>query len=193
VIELAIGAAVVVAASALARAVLQRRLDREAYAKRSAEELAKLMDPRRGVQVGDVLLYLGESLWLSGSIEFDEEGRRFTLFRSPENAEVSWVLQLDDEGRELALLSECREIPEGSVPVQLRLGGRLLSLERRGRAFAKGKGEHLPKLAPKASFAMLSDSGGKMAVVIDFEKGERLSLWGDRKERSLLDVLPGGS
>ncbi len=190
-IELAIGAAVVVAASALARAVLQNRLDREASAKRSAEELARLIDPRRDVRVGDVLLHLGESLWLSGSIEFDEEGQRFTLFRSPENADISWVFQLDEEGREWALLSECRDIPEGAVPVQLRLGGRLLSLERRGRASARGKGEHLPKLTPKASFTILSDAGGKMAVIIDFEKGERLSLLGDRKERALLDVLPG--
>lgn len=192
-IELAIGAAAVVVASALARAVLQNRLDREVQAKRRAEELAQLMDPRRGLQVGDVLLHLGESFWLSGSIELDEEGRRFTLFRSPENAEISWVLQLDEEGRDLALLSECSEIPEGAVPAQLRLGGRLLSLERRGRASARGKGEHLPKLTPKASFTLLSDAGGKMAMVIDFDKGERLSLWGERKERALLEVLPSGA
>lgn len=189
-IELALGAALMVAASALARAVMQNRLERELAAKERAEALERAMDPHRGFRVGDVLLHLGESFWLSGAIELDEEGRRFTLFRSPENAEVSWILELDG-GREVALLSECTEIPEGSVPAQLRLGGRLLSLERRGRALARWQGEHLPKLTPKTMFTLLSEPGGKTALVLDFEKGARLALFGDRKDRALLDLLPG--
>lgn len=192
IIELAIGAATMVVVSALARAVVQRRIVREAEAARRADELAKSADPRRGLRVGDVLLHVGDSLWLAGAIELDEEGTTFVLFRAPENERASWVAQLDDEGRELALLSESADVPDGSIPDRLPIGGRLLSLHKRGRARASVRGEHLPKTGPTARFTMLSDVGGKMAIVIDFEDAPRLTLLGDRVERALIDVLPGG-
>jgi hypothetical protein len=192
IIELALGAAAMVVVSALARAVVQRRADRDAEAARRADELRRSADPRRGLRVGDVLLHVGDELWLAGAIELDEEGATFVLFRTPENTRAGWVAQLDDEGRELALLSESTEIPDGSIPDRLPVGGRVLSLHKRGRARARARGEHLPKVAPGARFTMLSDVGGRMAIVVDFEGAPRLTLVGDRVERALIDVLPGG-
>lgn len=192
IIELALGAAAMFVASAVARALVQRREDREAEAAQRAEDVAKATDPRRGMRVGDVLLYTSDELWLAGAIELDEEGTTFVLFRAPENERAPWVAQLDEEGRELVLLAESTEIPEGSIPDRLRVAGRLLSLHRRGRARVSGRGEHLPELGATAAFTMLSDVGGRMAIVIDFEGAPRLTLVGDRVERALIDVLPGG-
>nr|MDQ3036205.1 hypothetical protein [Myxococcota bacterium] len=171
---------------------VQRRAERDEDAARRADELAKAADPRRGLRVGDVLLHIGDSLWLAGAIELDEEGTTIVLFRTPENTRASWVAQLDDEACELALLSESTEIPDGSIPDRLPVGGRLLSLSKRGRARVRTRGEHLPKIGATARFTILSDVGGRMAIVIDFDGAPRLTLVGDRVERALIDVLPGG-
>jgi hypothetical protein len=192
IIELAVGAAAFAVAGAIARALTQRRFEREQERARRLELAARALDPRRGLRVGDVLLHVGDSLWLSGGLELDEEGSVLRLFRSPESPRASWIAQLDEEGSELALLSEASEVPEGSVPDRLPVGGRLLSLLRRGRARVRGEGEHLPPHGPSALFTLLSDVGGRLLVVVDFEGAPRLALSGDRVERALFDVLPGG-
>lgn len=194
IVELAIGAAAVVVASAIARAVAVRRAEREAEAGRKRELAARAAEPRRGLRVGDVLLYVGDELWLAGALELDEEGTRIWLFRAPENARVGWVVQLDERGDELALALESAEIPEGPVPDRLPLGGRLLSLRRRGRAKVRARGEQVPKVGAgsAARFVVLEDAGGRMAVVVDLEGAGRVALVGDRVERALIDVLPGG-
>lgn len=192
IVELAVGAAAVVLASAVARVVVQRRAAREAERDRRLEAAARASDPRRGLKVGDVLLHVGDELWLAGRLELDEEGTKVALFRAPGSARAGWIAQLDDEARELALLAESVEVPEGHVPDRLPIGGRLLSLHRRGSARVRGEGEHLPAHAPKARFTILADAGGRLAIVVDFEGAPRLTLVGDRVERALIDVLPGG-
>jgi hypothetical protein len=192
IVELAIGAAVAVAASALALAIANRRAARRQVEKaRRQAELARVTDPRRGLRVGDVLLHLGDALWLAGVIELDEEGSRIQLFRVFENARARWLAQLDEHAQELALLSESSEIPEGNVPDRMPIGGRVLSLRRRGRAVVRTRGEHLPSLSGTARFAILGEAGGRLAIVVDPESGARLTLVGDRVERGLFEVLPG--
>ena len=193
IIEIAVGAAAVVVASAVARVVVQRRTAREAEHARRLEAAAAASDPRRGLEVGDVLLHIGDELWLAGRLELDEEGTPLILFRAPESPRAGWVAQLDGDARELALLVESTEVPEGQVPDRLPLGGRILSLHRRGSARVRAEGEHLPAHAPRARFTILADAGGRLAVVVDFEGAPRLTLVGDRVERALIDVLPGGA
>ncbi|UJR85168.1 hypothetical protein [Sandaracinus amylolyticus] len=192
IIELAVSAAAVVVASAVARAIVQRRAAQDAEREKRLAAAARANDPRRGLRVGDVLLHVGDELWLAGMIELDEEGTLLSIFRAPENTRTAWVAQLDDEARELALLSHSDEVPEGHVPDRLPLGGRVLSLLRRGSAKVRGHGEHLPPHGAKARFTILHDAGGRVAMVIDFEGAPRLTLVGDRVERALIDVLPGG-
>lgn len=191
IVELAVGAAAVVVASAVARALMQRRTEREAERLRRLDAAAAATDPRRGLKVGDVLLHIGDELWLAGRLELDEEGTPLVLFRAPESPRAGWVAQLDEQARELALLTESSEVPEGHVPDRLPIGGRILSLHRRGSARVRAEGEHLPAHAPRARFTVLSDAGGRLAIVVDFDGAPRLTLIGDRVERALIDVLPG--
>lgn len=192
ILEIAIASTVVMAASAVARVVVQQRARREAARAKLAADAAAI-EARRGLRVGDVLLHVGDELWLAGAIELDEEGTPLVLFRTPENARATWIAQLDDDARELALLAESTEIPEGAVPDRLPIAGRLLSLRRRGRARVTTRGEHVPTLPASARFTILADAGGRTAIVVDFEgTGTRIALVGDRVERALIDVLPGG-
>jgi hypothetical protein len=191
ILELVLGAAAIAAATAVARVVLERRAQREEERLRKVASAAAATDPRRGLRVGDVLLHVGDELWLAGLVELDEEGTRIRLFRVPASPRASWVAQLDDEARELALLSESPDIPDGSVPDRLPLGGRLLSLRKRGRAKARGDGESIPAIGAAARFTILGDAGGRIVIVVDFEGAPRLALVGDRVERALVDVLPG--
>jgi hypothetical protein len=191
IIEIALASAAVALASAVARAVAVRRAERAA-GERARRDAADTRTAPRGLRVGDVLLHIGDELWLAGMIELDEEGSRIRLFRAPENARASWVAQLDDDARELALLSESDELPEGGIPDRLPIGGRVLSLERRGRARVRGTGERLPPIAERARFTVLGDAGGRVAIVVELEGAPRLTLLGDRVDRALFDLLPGG-
>jgi hypothetical protein len=74
----------------------------------------------------------------------------------------------------------------------LPIAGRRLSLERRGQAIVRTDGEHLPRTSPQCRYVILSDAGGKILVVVDFEKAPRLALAGERVERHMIDLLPGG-
>lgn len=192
IFEIALASAVVVAASAIARAVVTERARRDAIVSKRASDAAAF-EARRGLRVGDVLLHVGDELWLAGAIELDEEGSSIVLFRTPESPRAAWVAQLDEDARELALLAESTEIPDGSVPDRLPVAGRLLSLQRRGRARVTTRGEHVPTIGASAGFTILADAGGRTAIVVDFDGvGPRMALVGDRVERALIDVLPGG-
>ena len=192
ILEIALASAVVVAASAIARAVVTERARRDAVVSKRAS-VAAAIEARRGLRVGDVLLHVGDELWLAGAIELDEEGSSIVLFRTPENTRAAWVAQLDEDARELALLAESTDIPEGRVPDRLPVGGRVLSLQRRGRARVTTRGEHVPEAAASAGFTILADAGGRTAIIVDFDgTTARIALVGDRVERALIDVLPGG-
>jgi len=146
----------------------------------------------RGLRVGDVLLYEDTELWLAGCVELEEEGLVARLFVSPGSTRAGWVAQLDDEGNDIATLKETSEVPGGPVPESLPIDGRRLSLERRGAAEVVVRGEHLPRTTERAGYTILSDAGGRVLVVVDFVKAQRLALLGDRVSKHMLDLLPGG-
>lgn len=193
IIEVIVASAALLASAAIARGIAARR-SRHARERRGPVAADARSEAPRALRVGDVLLHAGEELWLAGAIELDEEGRRTTLFRAPDSARAGWVGQLDEEGSELALLSETCEVPEGSVPDRLPVGGRVLALRRRSRVRVRAEGELLPSFAPRAHLTILADAAGRTLVVLDFEGSAagRLALVGDAVARSRFDVLPGG-
>lgn len=191
IVELALASAAILVAGAVARAVAAGRARRETERATRRDE-RDAPEPSKGLRVGDVLLHVGDELWLAGAVELDEEGARLVLFSVPESARATWVLQLDEDGLELVLMRETTEIPEGSVPDRLPLGGRLLSLRKRGRARTRASGE-APSIGAQARYTILADAGGRTAIVVEFEGAPRIALVGDRVERALIDVLPGGA
>jgi hypothetical protein len=210
IVELIVGAGLVVAGAAAARVLLRRQeLDEEADGERNDERddegastdgtgsdrsgaASFLEGGPRGLRVGDVLLYADTELWLAGMIHLDEEGFVLRLFPTPGGLRADWVAQLDEQGQDVATLQETDEVPAGRVPEALPIGGRRLTLERRGQAEVHTDGEHLPRTTARASYDLLSDAGGRVLVVVDFDKAPRLALVGDRVGEHLLDLLPGG-
>lgn len=220
IVELIVGAGLVVAGAAAARILVRRReagdgdtdekKDEKKNEKKTGEStksaatraLGKMMKKGkratperigpRGLRVGDVLLYEDTELWLAGCIELEEEGFVARLFISPGSKRAEWVAQLDDEGKDVAALMETSDIPGGPVPESLPVDGRRLSLERRGAADVVTRGEHLPRTAERASYTILSDAGGRVLVVVDFVKAPRLALAGERISNHMIDLLPGG-
>ena len=147
----------------------------------------------RGLLVGDVLLYADTELWLAGMIELFEEDLVGRLFLTPGAARTDWLAQLDPRAQDIALLSATDEVPAGAIPESLPIGGRRLSLERRGDATVRIDGEGLPRTGKRGRYRILSDVGGRVLVVVEFEGGApRLELVGDRISRHMLDLLPGG-
>ncbi len=194
IVELLIGAGLVAAGAAVARVVVRRRAANRPDAPPPTAPDAPRPAPAgpRGLRVGDVLLYADTELWLAGCVELDEEGFVARVFPSPGGARADYVLQLDAEANDLATARATDEVPDGPVPEALPIDGRRLRLESRGVAAVRTEGEHLPKTTERASYAVLSDVGGRVLVVVDFVKGKRLALVGDRVSRHMIDLLPGG-
>ncbi len=139
-----------------------------------------------------MLLYADAELWLAGYFELDEEGLVARVFHAPGNDRAPWVIQLDSEAQKIVLARECGdEIPGGRVPAELPVAGMRLSLERRGHADVFVEGELDAKPA-RAEFVRLTGPGGRELLVVDFEGGERVALFGERTGRELFDFLPGG-
>lgn len=191
VLEVMVGAGLVVAGAAAARALWRRRRD-ESAAPAAEGPARKASGGPRGLRVGDVLLHDDTELWLAGMIALDEEGLVARVFPTPGARRSEWMAQLDPDAADLATLRPTDEVPEGLLPDALPLGGRRLTLERRGQAVVQTEGEHLPRTSGKASYCLLSDAGGRVALVIDFEKAPRLALLGDRVSRHQVELLPGG-
>lgn len=206
IVELIVGAGLVVAGAAAARVLMQRRelveedeaeVDEKDAKKDEGEpkrekKKRRPLDGPRGLRVGDVLLYADTELWLAGMLQLDEEGFALRLFPTPGGLRAEWVAQLDEEARDLATLEATDEVPAGAVPEALPIGGRRLTLERRGHADVRSKGEHLPRTTDRGRYVILSDAGGRVAVVVDFEKAPRIALVGDRVAKHMVDLLPGG-
>lgn len=193
IVEFLMGAGLVLAGAAAARVLLRRGepngLD---HVKEDEGEREPVPQGPRGLLVGDVLLYADTELWLAGMLELDEEGFVARLFPTPGGLRADWVAQLDEEATDLATLSKTDEVPAGAVPESLPIGGRRLTLERRGHAIVRAQGEHLPRTGGRGAYCLLSDAGGRILIVLDFEKAPRLALTGDRVERHMIDLLPGG-
>lgn len=186
-IEVLIGGGLVVAGAAAARSLV-RRAERESAAAPKSRETAE----PRGLKVGDVLLHGSDEHWLAGMVELDEHGMALRVFRAPGAGENEWVAQLDERAKDVALLSETGEVPEGAVPESLPIDGRRLELECRGQADVRVTGEHLPRVQPRCEYTVLSEMAGRILVVIDFERAPRLALAGERVEPHMLELLPGG-
>lgn len=196
IVEILVGAGLVGAGIALARALTkrphgERHEDDEGAAPRGegAEQRAPHLD--------DVLLHGGSELWLAASIAFEEEGRFVArLFHAPgglrEAAATCWVAQLDERGRDLALLAQVQELPDGRVPDELPWRGLRLSLRRRTHVSVRTEGEQLPPVTERAELTVLGGAGGRTLLVVDFQGGDRLALAGDRVPRHHFDLLPGG-
>ena len=212
IVELLIGAGLVAAGAAAARVLVRRRDaiedelrhakdatddeptdddEGDAPRRRKARKTERAAGPR-GLRVGDVILYADTELWLAGCMELDEEGFVARLFPTPGSERAEWVAQLDEVGDDLATLSPTDEVPAGSVPTALPIGGRRLELESRGSAHVRTEGEHLPRTTERASYTILSGVGGRVLVVVDFDKADRLALVGDRVAKHMIDLLPGG-
>lgn len=194
IVELIVGAGLVLAGAAAARVFFLRREDEEREDTSGAGDGGNgpVREGPRGLRVGDVLLYADTELWLAGMLELDEEGFVARLFPTPGGLRAEWVVQLDEEATDLAMLCATDEVPAGAVPESLPIGGRRLTLERRGSAVVRVEGEHLPRTGGKARYALLSDVGGRVLLVLDFERAPRLALTGERVERHMIDLLPGG-
>lgn len=209
IVELIVGAGLVVAGAAAARVLLRRQelveqeeaeaekkkkkeAEKANGAKGKKEKLPPLDAGPRGLRVGDVLLYADTELWLAGMLQLDEEGFVLRLFPTPGGLRAEWVAQLDEEARDLATLEATDEVPAGTVPEELPIGGRRLTLERRGHADVRSEGEHLPRTNDRGRYVVLSDAGGRVLVVVDFDKAPRIALAGDRVAKHMVDLLPGG-
>jgi hypothetical protein len=192
ILEVLVGAGLVMAGAAAARVLLRRRQQVEGTASTGKKPEAGELGGPRGLRIGDVLLYADTELWLAGLIELDEEGLVARLFPTPGALRAEWVAQLDPTANDLATLRPTDDVPAGPVPESLPISGRRLTLERRGHAVVRAEGDHLPRTTGHASYCLLSDAGGRIALVVDFDKAPRLALVGDRVPRHLVDLLPGG-
>lgn len=190
-IEILVGAGLVLAGAAAARVLLRTR-ETSTVVPSEPDGRAPIAAGPRGLLVGDVLLLDDTELWLAGMVELDEEGFVARLFPSPGGVHADWVAQLDENANDLAALRATLEVPEGAVPESLPIEGRRLTLERRGHAMIRTGGEHLPRTNKKGAYHLLSDAGGRVLVVVDFDQAPRIALHGERLERHRVDLLPGG-
>ncbi len=165
-------------------AAKQKRLD-----KRGAKP--KRTGPR-GLLIGDVLLYADTELWLAGMIELDEEGFVARLFPTPGSSRGTWVVQLDDSADEVMVGDLTDRVPDGRVPDELPMGGMRVSLRKRGHATVSADGDHVPHVTEFAGYVVLGGPGGRTLVVIDFQGGDRLAIYGELLSKSEYDLLPGG-
>ncbi|MBX3246670.1 MAG: hypothetical protein KF901_05750 [Myxococcales bacterium] len=191
-IELAVGAGLVAVAAFVWRRVHEQRAveKRKDDAREEETKKPKQRSGPRGLRVGDVLLYANTELWLAGSFELDEEGFVARVFQAPGNDRAPWLVQLDEEGQALVLARDCDEVPGGAVPAELPVGGMRLSLQRRGHAQVRCEGD-APWTSQRAEYVILVGPGGRTLVVVDFDGGERVALFGERTGRELFDFLPG--
>lgn len=196
ILELAIGVAVVAAAGGLG-ALLRRRpppspssepVSTPAFVSGDPSAPRSSRSTARGLRCGDVVTGPGLELVLHTMIELVEEGLVLRAFRTVEVNE-RWVVQLDPQAKRLALGVETDEVPAGSIPEALPIGGRMLRLERRGVARARTEGTALPT---SVRYAVLSERAGRVAVVIDPEGGARIALRLDELDIRGIDVLRGG-
>lgn len=192
IIELAIAVGVGSAAIGVLRALRAVRKSAPVPASELGKALAAARTKDRGLVSGDVLMIPGEELALGGVLRLEEGGHVLSAFSLIGAANDRWLVQLDEVGRDLALTSETSELGEGPVASELPLGGRTLTLEKRGTARAEGKGEGVPQLsAASAPYVVLAERGGRIAIVVDLP-GKRLALTGERLDSRVVDRLGGG-
>lgn len=189
ILELALGAALVGAGSAIARVLYQRRA--AATTKALPPPSPKRVTRGPGLNPGDVLMHDGVEHALERASEVEDGA----LVRVLEVIATTprFVVQLDTLGDRLIVATPYDELPAGRVADVVALGARSLSLVRRGEASARTVLEgHEALFTGRCRFAVLADRAGRHLVVVEPEAGERLCLVGDLVDRRRIDVLPGG-
>lgn len=186
IIEIAIGVATIVAAGGLASVLRRVRGEPAAPALPSAP----VPTGPRGLRCRDVVTGPGLEVALHAMIELDEDGLVLRAFRTLE-LEERWLVQLDREGKRLALGAATREVPDGQIPEALPIGGRMVRIQRRGWAVARIEGDGIPPMQ-RVRYAILAERAGRTVVVLDPEAGARLALRLDELDVRGIDVLQGG-
>ncbi len=189
IIELAAGAALLAAASALTRFAWARQARN---ARERAPEQPATPPPRGlGLFPGDVVVVVGEEHVLERAAELDEGGlvlRVFEVIASP----LRYLVQLDLEGESLLLARPSAAISDGRVADVVEHDGRSLSLIRRGQALARAVGPGSEALLNgRVGYVVLGDRAGRRLVVLEPEGQPRLVLLGDLIDRRMVDLLPG--
>lgn len=200
IVEILVGAGLVGAGVALARALTRRahaNVDPEPEPDESQDRERAAEQVRDGLQIDDVLLRGGSELWLAGAIVLEEEDVPVAcVFHAPgglrDAPETCWVAQLDATGKDLALLARTDELSDGRVPDELPHRGMRLTLRRRAQVQVSTEGEQLPPVTERAELTLLGGPGGRTLLVVDFHGGDRLALSGERLSHELFEVLPGG-
>ncbi|MCC7541029.1 MAG: hypothetical protein IT379_32725 [Deltaproteobacteria bacterium] len=189
IVEAVVVAAVIAGGGFLARTFWKRRgvaRDRKSAAGKPEER-----ESVGGLSLGDVVLYLGDELWLAGAVELDEEGFVMKVFKCPGGREATHVVQLDRDAREVMLAREATGVAEGALPSELRTAGSSFTMRRRGSARLHSRGERVLGSATQGRYTWFTAAGGKVLVVIDPDGGTRLSLVGDSVPREMIELLPG--
>jgi hypothetical protein len=188
IVELAIGAALIGASSAIARTIWARRNAAAATRRAATPPPPRARGP--GLYPGDVLMLAGSELALERASEI-EDG---TLVRVLEaiSREPRFVVQLDAVGDRLVIATPYPRLPEGRVADVVAVESRSLTLVRRGEAVARPVlDDREPLFSGRCRFTVLADRAGKHLIVIEPDGGERLCLLGDLADRRLIDLLPG--
>ncbi|MFO0681988.1 MAG: hypothetical protein U0234_08055 [Sandaracinus sp.] len=196
IVEIALVVTVTGAAvGAVAAALRARRARSASPASELGKALAAARDERgsaRGLRPGDVLMIPGEELALGGVLTLEEGGVVLRAFPIIGAAAGRWLVQLDDAESDLVLAAESSALGEGAVPATLPLGGRTLTLEKRGHGRLSGSGDAVPRIeGERAPYVVLAERGGRVAIAIDRPSG-RLGLVGERLDPRVVDRLGGG-
>lgn len=192
IVEMAIAALAIGVAAAVRARVVRRRVPPPVTSELGAA-LAAARKADRGLVSGDVLMIPGEELALGGSIAVDEGGFVLRAFSLVGAARDRWLVQLDEGGRDLVLGRDSELVPEGPVPSELPVSGRVLVLERRGTGRASAAGEGVPAIeGATAPYVVLGERGGRCLVVIDLP-ARRVAIAGERLDPRVVDRLGGGS
>ena len=188
ILELAVGAAILGAGSAIARLVWTRR---EASAAKALPPPQAPPRPRGpGLHPGDVLMQEGVEHALERASEL-EDG---TLLRVLEVIATPprFVVQLDGAGERILLATTYDGLPEGRVADVVALGARSLQLVRRGEGSARAVlDDHGALFTGRCRYTVLADRAGRHLVVVEPEGAARLCLVGDLVDPRRIDILPG--
>lgn len=194
IVEMMIAFVAISAAGGTASLLARRRRASRADA---PTDLGRLVDAGkkapRGLKDGDVLLVVGEELALGSTLEIDEAGFVLRGLRTIGRASASWVVHLDAEARDIVLANETDELGEGRVADSVLVGGRTLTLKKRGRGRLRTSGPDVPAADGRsAAYVVLSERGGKSVIAIDIDGLPRIALVGELVDRRTVDLLPGG-
>lgn len=189
IIEIAIG---VLAGSALAFSLARHRRAREGEIP-VAEKLpvASIRESPRGLAPGDVLIHLGDEVWLESALTLFESGHFVgRLLAAPNNSRCEWVLHLDEQARHIVFLNASDRIPQGMLPSELPHDGFRHGLHLRARVSMEAQGP-VTRVA-EAELVVYRGPAGRVVVSLR-GPGLTIDCAGEEYHRDTLEFLPGDS